>query len=280
VNYYSCLFDEFDECRKNGRRGVKMSNLPVKILATLLMEFAFLGTLHAHGDHSVPCSGPHKNDPECLVSLAIAPAISVNSATVDWLNEKIIVRGENFSAGTTITIAGLPATIDSQTADQIDIPFDAAIAGTPKGNHNLVATDGPSSSTSSISLFVKAEIIDQALGGCPCETDWSTELGTLWAPLTKTTDCYEITGGAGNPEDIAGTVLTDPADPSVYPHYPIGAAFTAEPGESVCQLTQVSNPLDPVAVTDLVKTRINRQQQGACRTSLVTNICSSITTVP
>lgn len=255
-----------------------MRNLTGKILATLLLEFAFLGALHAHGDHSVPCSGPHKNDPECLVSVAALPAITVNSATVDWLNENIIVRGENFSGSTTITLAGQPATIGSQTAEQIEIPFDAAIAGTPKGNHNLVASDAPSASTSSISLFVKAEIIDQSLGGCPCETDWSTELGILWGQ--NLTECYEISGGAGNPEDIAGTVLTNAADPGVYPHYPIGAAFTAEPDESVCQLTQVSNPLDPTAVTDLVKTRINRLQQGNCRTALANNICSTITPVP
>ena len=143
-----------------------MNKLTVKILVTLLMELTMINTLHAHGDHSVPCSGPHKNDPGCLVS-ALSPAISVNSATVDWLNEEIIVRGANFSASTTITIAGQPATIGNQTTDQIEIPFDAAIAGIPKGNHNLVVNDAPSSSTSSMSIFFKAEIIDQALAGCP-----------------------------------------------------------------------------------------------------------------
>jgi len=256
---------------------MKMNKLTARILVILLLEFAFLNTLHAHGDHSVPCSGPHKNDPGCLVA-ALSPAIAVNSATVDWLNEKIIVRGENFSASTTITLAGLPATVGSQTADQIEIPFNAAIGGIPKGNHNLVADDAPSSSTSSISLFVKAEIIDQALVGCPCDTAWSTELGGLWGG--QQTDCFETTGGAGNPEDIAGTVLSDSTDPAVYPHYPIGAAFTAEPDESVCQLTQVSSPLDLAAVTDLVKTRINRLQQADCRESLVNKVCKTITTLP
>lgn len=251
-----------------------MNNITARVLVMLLMEFMFLGTLHAHGDHSVPCSGPHKNDAACIAA-PLPSAISVNSATVDWLNERIIVRGENFSAGTTVTIAGLPATIDSQTADQLEIPFDAAIGGLPKGNHNLIADDGPSSSTNSISLFLKAEIIDKFVGGCPCEANWGSELGALWGQ--KLTECYEITGGAGNPIDIAGTVLTNSTDPSEYPHYPIGAAFTAEPNESVCQLSQVSTPLDPSAVTDLVKTRINRLQQGACRTALADNICKTIT---
>jgi hypothetical protein len=254
-----------------------MNNLTVKILAIFLMEFTFLGTLHAHGDHSVPCSGPHKNDPVCLAA-PLPAAIAVNSVTVDWLNEKIIVRGENFSGSTAVTIAGLPATIGSQTADQIEIPFDAAIGGVPKGNHNLVADDAPSSSSSSISLFVKADIIDQALGGCPCGSQWADELTEFWGQ--KLTDCFEITGGAGNPEDIAGTVLSDPDDASIYPHYPIGAAFTAEPRESVCQLTRVSAQSEPTAVTNLVKTRINRLQQGACRTLLVDNVCKTIMTVP
>jgi len=254
-----------------------MNHVTIKILVILLVGPTFSGNLYAHGDHSNPCSGPHKNDPECIAPPP-PPTISVNSATVDWLNEKIIVGGENFSASTAITIAGLSATIVSWTAYQIEIPFDAAIAGTLKGNHNLIANDSPSSSTSSLSLFVKAEIMDQADTGCPCETDWSTELGVLWGP--QLTDCFEIAGGSSNPVDIAGTVLTDSTDPSVYPHFPIGAAFTAEPNESVCQLTQVSTPLDPTAVTDLVKIRINRLQQGICRTALSNNVCSTIAPAP
>lgn len=247
------------------------------MLVALLMELAMINALHAHGDHSVPCSGPHKNDPECLTP-ALSPVISVNSATVDWLNEKIIVRGANFSVSTTITIAGQPTTIGSWTADQIEIPFDAAIAGIPKGNHNLIVNDAPSSSTGSMSLFIKAEIIDLALAGCPCEAGWTGELGVLWGQ--DLTDCFEISGGAGNPEDIAGTILTDSADPATYPQYPVGAAFTADPDESVCQLTRINSPLDPTAVNDLVKTRINRQQQGACRTALVDNVCGTITPLP
>lgn len=254
-----------------------MSHVTIKILVIFLMGFTILGKLYAHGDHSSPCSGPHKNDPVCLAPPA-PPAISVNSATVDWLNERIVLGGENFSASTTVTIAGISATIDSQTADRIEIPFDAAIAGMLKGNHNLIANDGPSSSTSSLSLYVKAEIMDKDAPGCPCETDWISQLGALWG--TPSTECFEIAGGPNNPVDIAGTILTNSTDPSVYPHFPIGAAFTAEPSESVCQLTRVSTPLDPTAVTDLVKTRINRLQQGVCRTALSNYVCSTITPVP
>ena len=248
------------------------------MLVVLLLELVMVNPLYAHGDHSIPCSGPHKHDPGCDALVVAPPAIAVNSASVDWLNEKIIVRGANFSADTTITIAGQTATIGSQTADQIEIPFDAAIAGIPKGNHNLVANDVPSASSGSMSLFIKAEIIDQSLTGCPCEAGWKSDLGTLWG--ASLTNCFESSGGAGNPEDIAGTILTDATDSSIYPHYPIGAAFTADPEESVCRLTRVSSPLDPTSITDLVKTRINRQQQAACRTTLVSNVCSTVTPLP
>jgi hypothetical protein len=245
-------------------------------LALLLIQFLFINSVSS----APACKGPNKNDPGCAVAEAAPAAIAINSATVDWLNEKIIVRGENFSGSTTITIAGLAATIGTQTADQIEIPFDAAIGGIPKGNHNLVAEDGPSASSSSISLFIKAGIIDQSLINCPCESEWITALGSLWNPGEKATECFEIAGGAGEPVDIAGTVLTDATDPDIYPHYPIGAAFTAEPEESVCRLTQVSTPLDATAVTDLVKIRINRAQQGSCHDILVANICSTVTPVP
>ena len=255
-----------------------MNDLIVKGLAILLMEFTFMGTLQAHGDHSIPCSGPHQKDPECEVVAATPSAVLINSARVDWLNEKIIVKGENFSVDTTVSLAGIPATIDSRTVDQLEIPFDNVIAGTPMGNHNLVVVDIPSSSSSSISLFVKAGLIDQALTGCPCETGWSTELGSLWNPAPKTTECIEITGGTSGPVEIAGTILSDPTDPGIYPHYPIGAAFSAEPNDSVCQLTQV-NTLTPTVI-DLVKIRINRLQQGDCRTALANNVCNTITPVP
>jgi hypothetical protein len=257
------------------------NHVVIKVLVILLIGFTFQGKLLAHGNHPPSCEGPHKKDPECLAPTPPSPAISVNSATIDWLNEKIIVSGENFSGDTTITIAGQSVTAGFVSADQIDIPFDAAIAGTLKGNHNLIANDAPSSSTSSLSLFVKAEIIDKNTAGCPCEADWISELGAgvLWAPMTKTTACSEIAGGATDPVDIAGTVLTNSSDPTVYPHYPIGAAFTAEPDESVCQLTRIDSPFDPTAVTDVVKIRINRLQQGACRTALDTNVCDTITPV-
>ncbi|MGR9036763.1 MAG: IPT/TIG domain-containing protein [Gammaproteobacteria bacterium] len=258
-----------------------MNNISNKVWGLLLMQFIFINSVYAHGDHSVPCSGPHKNDPGCDTVTVAAPPVSVTSVQIDWVNETIIVGGANFSASTMVTIAGSPATINVQTATQLDVAFTAL----SKGNHNLVVDDAPSTSSDSMSFFVKSEMIDPALTVCPCEdgvtNDWSTELGALWSPpATKATDCYELSpGGPGNPEDIAGTVLTDSTDPSVYPHYPIGAAFTEDPNESVCQLTRVDTA-SGVPVTDLVKKRINRQQQSDCRSILDAHVCSSITPVP
>jgi len=256
-----------------------MNKLFLKSLVVFIMGYLYTGLLHAHGDHSSPCLGPHKNDPVCAVAVAATPAaVLIHSAQVDWLNEKIVVKGENFSADTTVTIAGIAATIESWVENQLDIPMDSALAGIPKGNHNIIADDIPSSSSASISLFSKALIIDKTLAGCPCEGSWNTALGGLWNPVIKTVDCTEIGGGSGDPKDIAGTILSAPADPTVYPHYPIGAAFTAEPSESVCQLTEI-DITGPASFIDLAKERINRQQQGECRTVLANNICNTINTV-
>lgn len=252
-----------------------MNKLMIKVLLSLCLVYFDIGTLYAHGDHSIPCSGPHKNDPGCNV--APPPPISVFSAKVDWINEKIIVTGVNFSADTTVSIAGNTTSIESWTPTQLDIAMDSAIAGSAKGNHNAIIEDQPSSSSGSISLYTKASLIDKNLAGCPCETEWQGTLQPLglW---TQTAECTEINGGSGNPVDIASTIYSDPADQTAFPQYPIGAAFTSEPSESVCQLTIVDNT-SPTPVTDLVKIRINRQQQGACRTVLANNICNSINTV-
>jgi hypothetical protein len=256
-----------------------MNQISMKLLLIVFLGLACVGKIHAHGNHSVPCSGPHKDDPGCDVVPPPPDPISINSTSIDWLNEKIIISGQNFSASTTVSIGGLPATIGSQSVNQIEIPLDAAIAGIVKGNHNLVIDDLPSASSSAISLFVKAELINKDATGCPCGVVWATELAGLgWG--TPGTNCFEIAGNPGDPVDFTGTILTNPVDPAVYPHYPIGAAFTAEPEESVCRLTRVTSPLDPEAVADLVKIRINREQQTSCREEMALNVCNSITPIP
>ena len=249
-----------------------MNNI-AKGLALLLIQFTFINSAYS----APACKGPNKNDPGCATAAAAAPPVSINKVQVDWLNEVILVEGANFSGSTTVTIAGAPATINAQTPTQLDIKFPPLT----KGNHNLVVSDAPSASSDSLSIYTKSELVDPDLTGCPCETAWAAELGALWNPTTRVTDCYELSpGGAGNPEDIAGTVLTDSTDASVYPQYPIGAAFTEDPNESVCQLTEVDAFSSIPAATDLVKTRINRNQQGACRDILVANICNTVTPVP
>lgn len=221
-----------------------------------------------------PCTGPNKNDPGCNTTTATPSSIVVNSAQVDWLSEQIVVNGENFSADTTVTIAGISATISNRTSTQLFIPMDSAIAGTFKGNHKIIVDDLPSASSSDLSLFVKAPLIDSSLSGCPCEGTWSTELGDLWNPATKTAECIEVNSGPGGTQDIGSTVYSDPNDLTVPPNYPIAAAFSTEPTESVCRLTRIDNSANPV--TDIVKKRINRQQQSDCRAVLANNVCATI----
>ncbi|MGR9108405.1 MAG: IPT/TIG domain-containing protein [Gammaproteobacteria bacterium] len=252
-----------------------MNSLYIKGISVILIQFIFI--FSAHAQH---CKGPHKNDPGCGTTTsgpAATTGVKITSVQIDWLNETITVGGENFSASTTVTIAGTPATVSSQTATQLSV----STIGLPKGNHNLVVDDATSTSSDSMSIYVKSEMVDPTLTGCPCATEWASALGSLWNPTPHVTDCYELSpGGAGNPEDISGTVLTDASDSSVYPQYPIGAAFTEEPNESVCQLTEVNQSSGLPVTTDLVKKRINRLQQGDCHAVLVNNICGNIITIP
>jgi hypothetical protein len=264
-----------------------MNNIIMKGLAVLFIQFLFI-----NGAFSASCKGPHANDPGCITPSATTSPISINSVSVDWLNERILVVASNASLNAsdiTATVAGVTAAvseiIDQSSTQQLVLLFPSTTL--PKGNHNLVVSDSSSSSSDSISLFAKGEMVDPALIGCPCEptsgTGWSSTLSPLglWNKGTTTTNttgtvCYELVpGGSGNPVDVAATILGNPDDPTAYPVYPIGAAFTEDPNESVCQLTEV----DKSGVTNLVKIRINRQQQAACRNILATNICNSITPV-
>ena len=238
-----------------------------KGLCVLLIMFAFQASAQAP-----PCKGQNKNDPGCEEEAAAAPAAVVDSVTVDWLNENLVVRGSGFTGSTSFVLGSsvTPLVTASVTDPQLDIPFSAALAAevTSQGNYNLVV-DG----SVQLSVFVESQIIDPAAIGCPCETDsaWSTELGGLWGPLN--TACLEIEGPLANDiADIAGTVLTDFADSSVFPHYPIGASFyPGDPDSSVCRLVQLNGD---ASVDELVNWRINENQQEDCALLLKFNICT------
>lgn len=238
-----------------------------KGLCVLLIMFAFQASAQAP-----PCKGQNKNDPGCDQEVAAAAAV-VDSVTVDWLNEALIVRGSGFTGltsfllGSSVTPLGTAVVTDPQL---VEILFDAVMAAEvmSQGNYNLVV-DG----SVQLSVFVESQIIDPAAIGCTCETDsaWSTELGGLWGPLN--TACLEIEGPLTNDiADIAGTVLTDFADSSVFPHYPIGASFyPGDPDSSVCRLVRLNGD---ASVDELVNRRINENQQEDCALLLKANICT------
>ena len=154
-----------------------------------------------------------------------------------------------------------------------NILFDSQLAGEVLGQGSYVLTaDG----TPQLTVFIESQIVDPAAVGCPCEVPWQNDLASWGAPAT---DCLEIEGPASNdPADISGTVLSNPGDPTVYPHFPIGASFyPGLPNDSVCRLVQVE--ADATAL-DLVNLRINETQQVDCRSLLDTNVCATITPVP
>lgn len=230
----------------------------------------FVLAVQASVQAAPPCKGPNKNDPGCNEEAAVSGSAVVESVTIDWLNEKIVVRGSGFTGSTSFLLgsSALPLGTANVTDAQLDIPFnfDMAAEVTSSGNYKL-EVDG----SVQLSVFIEAQVIDPAATGCPCETDWTTELGPRWGPLN--TDCLEIVGPASNDiADIAGTVLFDPMDDTTFPHYPIGASFyPGDPDSSVCRLVQINAD---ASTFHLVNLRINENQQATCAVALNANICT------
>jgi hypothetical protein len=247
-------------------------------LATGLI-FLFVLTLLNGPAYSAPaCKGPNKYDsgcPDAADAGTEAPAavpIVVDNATVDWFNQKITIRGTGLSGPLEFILGGSsPLTATPVDDTVVELPFHTTVAGeVDQAGNYVLKVDG----TGVLSLFFESQVIDPLDDICPCTTAWSGALGPLWAPPTKTTQCLEISGTSGNDvADIAGTILTNPNDPAVYPHYPIGAAFyPGEPVSSVCRLVEVNND---GSQSDLVNLRINELQQADCAAVLQTNVCAA-----
>ena len=250
-----------------------MKNLIFRGFGVFLLVFAFQTAALA----APPCKGPNKNDPGCEAAIEepIADPVAVDSVTVDWLNEKLVVRGSgltgasSFQLGSSVT----PLVTANVTDTELDIPFsgDMATEVPSQGNYKL-DVDG----TIQLSIYIESQIIDPGAGGCPCLIEWTEAPETDWLGL-RLTDCLEITGpGINDTADIAGTILSVPGDPLAYPQYPIGASFyPGDPDSSVCRLTMVDGD-----AVDLVNYRINETQQAVCATELATNVCATVTPLP
>lgn len=245
----------------------------IKSLFRLAGSIIFL-SLFSSGSMGAPgqCKGPNKNDPDCN-DPPQPIASTVNSATIDWQNQQIVVRGENLDSVTTFTLGGSTAITPLNVApSEVNLPFDTAVADAvvTKGNYQL-NTDG----ADVLSLFVKSQIIATDATGCPCESSWNTVIGGQQAP-----ECLEILGPEElDTADIAGTVYSDPGnDPTVYPQYPFGAAFIpSDPVTSVCRLVQING--DGTS-SELANYRINEIQQKECAIILENNYCAIITRIP
>jgi hypothetical protein len=228
-----------------------------------------------------PCKG-NKADPSCDEPVEPpaepASAAAVDSVTVDWFNQALVVRGSGFSGSTEFLLGGNPTPLATAnlTDSLVDLPFDATLAAevTTQGNYNLWVNGAVV-----LSVYIEAAILDPAATGCPCEADWATELGGLWDPPVKDTDCYEIEGpGSNDPADISGTVLSVAGDPTIYPQYPIGASFyPGQPNDSYCALVQVNGD---ATTAELVNFPVNELQQADCATALKANVCGPVTPLP
>jgi hypothetical protein len=226
-----------------------------------------------------PCKGANKNDPGCgeeVEPSTTAVTAVVDSVTVDWVNQALIVRGSGFTGSTGFLLGGNPTPLATEnvTDTELSIPFSADIAAEigVAGNYNLVA-DG----TVQLSVYVESQVVDPAATGCPCAEEWANQLGDLYGETERTADCLEIEGsGENDPADISGTILS--STPESYPQYPIGASFyPSDPDASVCRLVQVGADATTI---DLVHLRINEIQQADCASEIKYNVCASVTPVP
>ena len=239
-------------------------------LATGSLFLFLLVVLNDPAYSAAACKGPNKYDAGCPeAGAAAAVPVAVDNATVDWFNQKIILRGSGLSGAAEFKLGGSSALAFNTLDDTVvELAFDNTLAGEvdQQGNY-VLKVDG----SSVLSLFFVSEIVSPAVTECPCETPWSAELASLWGP--KNTQCLEIPGtGANTYVDIAGTILSDPTDAAVYPQYPIGAAFVpGNPVSSVCRLVKIETNL---AETEIVNLRINEGQQATCAAALKSNVCA------
>jgi len=254
-------------------------NFRMKNMATItrLTIFLFTCTFAVAAWSAPACKGPNKNDPGCAESQALAGSATVDSVTVDWLNQKLVVRGSGFADTTEFLLGGgaTPLTKANLTDTQLDLPFNGDVAAEVlmPGDYNLFV-DG----AMQLTVYMKSQVIDPAASGCTCSGDWAILLpGSLYTD--RVTDCLEIAGtGTNDIADISGTILSDVNDAGVYPQYPIGASFyPGDPENSVCRLVQI----DPDAtVEDLLTVRINESQQADCAIELKSNVCLTVNGQP
>lgn len=254
----------------------------IKIAAVFIL-FSGLLALNGPASSAPACKGPNKYNAGCPdASTAPAPEepapaaapVVVDNATVDWFNQKIILRGNGLDGAAQFILGGSSPLIPDSVADAVaEFNFNSALAGeVDRAGNYVLKVDG----VSVLSLFIKSEVIDPGASGCPCAVDWANELSALglWVQ-SDTTQCLEIPGPETNDlADIAGTILSDPENP-VAPQYPIGAAFVpGDPISSVCRLVRVNSD---GSQSDLVNLRINEGQQASCAETLKTNVCATST---
>jgi len=228
-----------------------------------------------------PCKGSNKNDPGCPGAEEPPPppdtslaAGMVDSVTVDWFNQTLVVRGTGIDAAVDWVLGGSPTLSNVTVIDPntVEIEFDADLAAqVQEAGSYLLTADG----NVQLTVYSEYQIIDPAASGCPCQVTWTAQIPDWGSPTS--TDCLEIGGpGANDPADISGNYV--PANPLIDPQYAFGASFyPGEPGDSVCRLVQINPDL---STAELVNLQINENQQADCRTALAANACFSITPLP
>ena len=115
----------------------------VKIAAAFLF-LSGLVTLNGPAFSAPACKGPNKYDPGCPDAATesaveepapeepVTAAAAVDNATVDWLNQKIVLRGSGFTGTTQFILGGssplVPASVSDTVAELNCIPGAVIVA--------------------------------------------------------------------------------------------------------------------------------------------------------
>ena len=84
------------------------------LILTELGVFLFLFAYQASVQAAPACKGPNKNDPGCAQEAAAAAAV-VDSVTVDWFNQALVVRGSGFTGSTNFLLGSSVIPLQAQT---------------------------------------------------------------------------------------------------------------------------------------------------------------------
>lgn len=191
-------------------------NLMIKRLGIVLFLFAIFGMVQAKR----PTPSP---EPSLVV---------VDSVTVDWANQRLVVRGSGFEDSTSFQLGGSGALVtQGVTSNQLEIPFSETMAAEviSQGNYSL-AVNG----SVQLSVYFASQVIIPGASDCPCKTEWDIYRGLPspggFAGLTP--HCAEESDSG----DFVTVQFEDEWYPGITNYWVLWTGWDASSGTGYCEL--------------------------------------------